>query len=58
MDGDERLGTADVPALTAAADRLDQLAETADLMGDDAGSARLRGMAADMRARALALLDD
>jgi hypothetical protein len=32
----------DTERLAAAADRLDELAETADLMGDEAGAAELR----------------
>jgi hypothetical protein len=40
------------------ADRLDALAEVADLMGDEAGAARMRSQAAARRLRALRLLDD
>lgn len=47
-----------VPALTRAADRLDALADTADLMGDQAGSARLRAEAQTRRMQAMELLDD
>ena len=39
MNHDQRI---DVEGLTEAADRLDGLAEMADVMGDDAGAARLR----------------
>lgn len=48
----------DVPALTLAADRLDALADTAELMGDEAGSARLRAEAQTRRLQAMELLDD
>ena len=46
-----------VPALTRAADRLDELADTAELMGDPDGAARLRGEARAHRMEAMALLD-
>lgn len=46
-----------VTELVAVADRLDGLADTAELMGDDAGAHRFRGRAAALRARAMALLD-
>jgi hypothetical protein len=47
-----------VTDLVAAADRLDGLGETAELMGDDAGAHRFRHQAAALRAHAMALLDD
>lgn len=47
-----------VPALTRAADRLDELADTADLMGDVEGATRLRGEARANRMQAMDLLDD
>ena len=47
-----------VQALSSTADRLDELADTADLMGDDVGSTSLRAEAARRRAEGLALLDD
>ena len=46
-----------VAELTAAADRLDDLADVAELMGDDAGALRFRRQGSDCRARAMALLD-
>lgn len=48
----------DLPELTAAADRLDALAETADLMDDEPTALSLRNRAALLRARAQSLLDD
>ena len=51
------LPRAAVPALTRAADRLDELADTADLMGDTAGAIRLRGDARANRMQAMELLD-
>lgn len=52
------LPRAAVPALARAADRLDELADTADLMGDPDGAARLRGEARANRMQAMELLDD
>lgn len=46
-----------VTELVAAADRLDGLADTAELMGDDAGAHRFRDRAGALRVRAMALLD-
>jgi len=46
-----------VAELVATADRLDELADTAELMGDDAGAHRFRHQAAAARTRAMALLD-
>ena len=40
-----------------AADRLESLADTAELMGDDDGAARFRAAASEQRFRAMALLD-
>lgn len=46
-----------VRALTRAADELAGLADTAELMGDDAGAESLRAEATHHRLRAMALLD-
>jgi hypothetical protein len=46
-----------VPALTRAADRLDELADTAELMGDDPSANRFRIEARTQRMRAMDLLD-
>jgi hypothetical protein len=46
-----------VRELEKAADRLDALADTAELMGDDDGAARFRSEASQQRLRAMALLD-
>ena len=43
--------------LTDAAERLDELADVAELMGDDPTAQRFRGDAARCRDRAMALLD-
>jgi hypothetical protein len=43
--------------LAAVADRLDDLAEVAELMDDDAGATRFRAAGARCRARAMAMLD-
>lgn len=48
----------DLAGLTAAADRLDGLAETAELMGDLDGAGRLRDAASRARLRAMTLLDE
>jgi hypothetical protein len=53
----DRLPPSAVPALTRAADRLDELADTAELMGDAVGAARLRGEARANRMHAMELLD-
>lgn len=45
-------------ALVAAADRMDSLADIADLMGDRAGADRLRERSSSCRLRAMRLLDD
>lgn len=55
MDADRRRLVAD---MSQAADRLDELAEVAELMDDDAGAARFRQGADDRRRRAMTLLDD
>lgn len=47
----------DVAGLAAAAERLDGLAETAELMGDVEGAGRLRDAASRARLRAMTLLD-
>lgn len=41
-----------------AAQRLDEMAETAELMGDDAGAERFRAEAAGCRMVAMRLLDE
>lgn len=46
-----------VTDLATAADRLDELAETAELMGDDGAAHRFREHAAALRSQAMALLD-
>jgi hypothetical protein len=56
MDDESR--SRDVLALTSTADRLDALAETAELMGDEAGACRFRERASACRMRAMQLLDD
>jgi hypothetical protein len=43
--------------LAAVADRLEALADTAELMGDDDGADRFRAAASRQRLRAMALLD-
>ena len=43
--------------LTAIADRLSSLADTAELMGDGAGAVRLRDAASKTRLQAMRLLD-
>lgn len=47
-----------VEGLTARAERLDELADTAELMGDEHTMHRLRRRAAHHRAEALAHLDE
>lgn len=44
--------------LTASADRLDSLAEVAELMDDEAGALRFRREAERHRSEAMAMLDD
>lgn len=53
MESEER-----VAQLRDRADRADQLADTAELMGDDATAERLRAQAAGCRMVAMDLLDD
>ena len=48
----------EVLALSRAADRLDSLADTAELMGDCDGAARWRTEAWSRRLEAMALLDE
>ncbi|MGK0277094.1 MAG: hypothetical protein ACI9N0_003493 [Ilumatobacter sp.] len=48
----------DLAGLQDAADRLDALADTADLMDDSNGGRRLRDAAANARLRAMKVLDD
>ena len=55
MTTDERRRAA--RTLTEAAERLDELADVAELMDDDATAARFRSDAARCRDRAMALLD-
>ena len=43
--------------LVRAADRLEALADTADLMGDDDGATGFRAQASERRLEAMALLD-
>jgi hypothetical protein len=45
-------------ALRRTADRLEELADTAELMGDADGAARLRSAAWSRRLEAMALLDE
>lgn len=47
----------DARVLGSVADRLDALAEMAELMGDDHGASRYRDAAADRRREAFDLLD-
>jgi hypothetical protein len=54
---DDGPATSELRALEAVADRLDALAEVAQLMGDVDGAARMREQAAGRRMQALALLD-
>jgi hypothetical protein len=44
--------------LVCAADRLEELADTAEIMGDEDGAARFRSQASLRRLEAMALLDD
>jgi hypothetical protein len=46
-----------IAALVAAADRLDALAEVAELMGDDDGAVRFRAEGSRCREQAMLLLD-
>lgn len=55
---DEDRPTPHVRDLVRTADRMEDLADTAELMGDDAGAARFRAGASARRLRAMALLDD
>ncbi|HUF99999.1 MAG TPA: hypothetical protein VMM60_17885 [Ilumatobacter sp.] len=55
MDPDRRHHAA---VAAAAAERLNQLADVADLMGDADGASRLRQQAASASERAMALLDE
>jgi len=55
---DDELERRDVRVLVRAADRLDALADTAELMGDGGGAARFRADASNRRLQAMALLDD
>ena len=50
-------GARAVMAAAQVADRLDALADTAELMGDDAGACRFRQQAAHVRLEAMDLLD-
>lgn len=55
---DDRERSAEAEALGRVADRLDELADAAELMGDDAGANRLRTTAWRRRLRAMGLLDE
>ena len=44
--------------LSRTADRLDELASTAELMGDDDGALRLRRQAEQARLQAMGLIDE
>ena len=55
MDDEHRKRS--LEALVSAADRLEALADTAELMGDDENAARFRAEASRQRLRAMALLD-
>jgi hypothetical protein len=57
MAKDDERGT-DLAGLQGAADRLDVLAETAELMDDSNGARRLRDAAASARLRAMKVLDE
>jgi hypothetical protein len=48
----------DIETLRRTADRLEELADTAELMGDTDGATRLRSVAWNRRLEAMALLDD
>ena len=53
------VGTANrIEPLMRAAERLDELADIAELMSDSDGAERLRASAAHQRMRAMELLDD
>ena len=54
---DDERGEQFLRELMRAADRLEALAETAELMGDEDGAARFRTAASRQRLRAMALLD-
>lgn len=47
-----------IDQLVVSADRYDSFAETAELMGDDAGAERFRALASRRRLAAMELLDD
>jgi hypothetical protein len=55
---DHQFRATDIPALAAAADRLDSLAEIAELMNDPDGGIAFRDGAAQLRLQAMSLLDD
>ena len=55
---DDESQSRDLRVLARTADRLDALADAADLMGDDDGADRLRDLASTCRLRAMTLLDD
>jgi hypothetical protein len=48
----------DLPFVIEAADRLDALADTAELMGDEDAAAQWRARAWELRMNAMRLLDD
>jgi len=55
---DDSSQASDVRLLVRTAERLDALADTAELMGDSCGADRLRAAASSRRLQAMALLDD
>ena len=55
---DEIFEPGDLPVLLKAIERLDSLADTAELMGDTDGAARFRESAWHRRMAAMNLLDD
>ena len=55
---DDECQRRDVQVLVRAADRLDSLADAAELMGDGNGADRLRAEASSRRLQAMALLDE
>jgi hypothetical protein len=58
MTDDEFDRRIDVDGLTAAADKIDEWADTAELMGDERQATQLRERARGARMRAMLLLDE